>query len=104
MSTPTPAAPSASIAPTPGPWRKPYLDTLPNGLKAWRIDSAQATGVSVVALLPTGINDPEIEAIQLANAALIAAAPELRDALAALLERYDNRNRENGAYEVWEHR
>lgn len=67
---------------TPGPWRDPYVDPLPNGLRAVRIDSAQATGVSVIALLPIGDgSDLEINAIQHANARLIAEAP----AMAALL-------------------
>jgi hypothetical protein len=64
---------------TPGPWRTPYLDSLPDGLRAWRVDSAQPAGVAVVALCYVG--DAEITAIQEANARLIAAAPELLECL-----------------------
>src|SRR5690242_224482 len=47
--TPTPRA--AHMA---GPWREPYVDQLPNGLRAVRIDSPHETGVNVIALLPIG--------------------------------------------------
>lgn len=70
---------------TPGPWSTPYVDILPVGVKALRIDSTQAEGVAVVALLPLG--DDEITAIQHANAALIAAAPELLEALIQIAEK-----------------
>jgi hypothetical protein len=64
---------------TPGPWAAPYVDQLPNNLRSVRIDSRQETGVSIVALLPIGDgSDLEINAIQRANARLIAAAPDMR--------------------------
>lgn len=60
------------------PWGKPYRDTLPNGLHVYRIDSLQSEGVSVIALAPIGMSvDPEIEAIQEANARLLHEAPAM---------------------------
>lgn len=77
---------------TPGPWGEPYLDTLPNGLKAFRIDSLQEEGVSVIAMCYTG--DTEITELQRANVRLIAKAPKMYEhakLLVARLEEYDRR-------------
>jgi hypothetical protein len=77
------------LCPTPGPWRVPYLDRLPNGTRVVRIDSAQRVGVAVVAMLPVGAEvniDAEVLAIQQANADLIALAPELREAVRLVVE------------------
>lgn len=74
-----------AVAATPGPWGTPYADTLPNGLQVLRIDSMQADGVSVIAFLPIGMgDDPEVRAIQEANARLIAEAPAMRDRILVL--------------------
>lgn len=73
---------------TPGPWGKPYLDTLPNGLHAFRIDSTQEAGVDVIALLYVG--DEEITAIQHANARLIAKAPQMEDMLREIRAEIEN--------------
>lgn len=68
---------------TPMPWKRPYLDSLPNGLKAWRVDSSGENGVAVIALCYTG--DDEITDIQRDNAYLIYAAPELLAACERML-------------------
>jgi hypothetical protein len=97
MPTPTPAAPSAPIAPTPGPWRySPDTDT--RGLYTWRIDSATR---SLIASLTYG--GPHDRANGEPDARLIAAAPELRDALAALCAWGDEREERlyPGAYKPW---
>lgn len=63
---------------TPVPWKAPYLDKLPNGLYAVRIDCADPEGPDAVALLPVGLNDdPTFTALQFANARLIAKVPEM---------------------------
>lgn len=70
---------------TPGPWAIPYVDTLPNGFRAVRIDSLQPEGVDVIALLPIGSGDDlEINAIQEKNARLLHAAPEMYEMLSRL--------------------
>jgi hypothetical protein len=76
MSTPTPAAPSAPIAPTPGPWTY-SADKDTRGWYSWRIDSDE---VSLIAALTYG--SEQARNAGEADAALIAAAPDLRDALA----------------------
>lgn len=63
---------------TPGPWSARYDETT-RGLPSWRIDSPS---ISILAALTyPSAGDKELAAEVAANAKLIAAAPELVDAL-----------------------
>ncbi len=84
MKTKTPASQAASH--TPGPWEWFHVGTIP-GDGCLRLDAADGTNILI-----TDKTDESLSWNPLpndANAALIAAAPELLEALRGVLERFE---------------
>lgn len=84
--TPAPIAPAAAEKPTPGPWAVCIYSNL-------RLQVTDAQGIFAADKASPFHNTPIVEQVygttiaqSDANAALLAAAPELRDALAALVD------------------